>query len=226
MSFAPSSVKVAAIDDEHVVRMMIERFLGNAETVEVVGTFHDIDQMVLSMQQSPDVVLLDWNLPGSRVYGLEGISTLKSRFPAARIIIFSALGDDETAINAIRHGADGYLLKNTSPQTLVAAVGSVASGHNAVSPSILNKMFRYMRNGETNTSAAQAANAPETTGLTAKERAVMDLICKRESTKRIAEHMGVTIHTVRFHLRNIYEKLGAHTQTEAVLNYLKIAKRD
>lgn len=225
MSVSQNIIRVAAVDDESIVRMMIEKFLSNNDSIQFLGAFHDIDQMMIGMNQSPDVILLDWNLAGARVHGSEGILAIKQRFPAARIIVFSGLSDDETAIQAISTGADGYLLKNTPAHHLVSAVGSVNAGENPLSPTILTKLVRFVRNfGKSGNSlkAAKAGESAEETGLTGRERNVMDLICKGESTKKIADHMGVTIHTIRFHLRNIYEKLGAHSQTEAVLNYLKI----
>lgn len=159
----------------------------------------------------PDVVLTDLGLP--LMSGIEGIRLLRAHYPELPILALTICGDEDQVFNALCAGASGYLLKDTPPARLLESLREVASGGAPMSPEVARrvvKLFREFRPPE------QAAYH-----LTPQEQELLRLLVEGHHKKTAADAMGVSFHTVSFHLRNIYLKLEVHSKSEAVAKALR-----
>jgi len=157
------------------------------------------------------VILTDLGLPG--MSGIDGIRMLRDRFPAVPVLALTVYDDDDNVFNAICAGASGYLLKNTAPGRLLESLQDVADGGAPMSPEVARRvlaLFRQFRPPERAPSA-----------LTPHELTLLKLMVEGHHYKTAASEMGISINTVSFHLRHIYEKLQVHSKTEAVAKALR-----
>jgi DNA-binding NarL/FixJ family response regulator len=162
-------------------------------------------------RSAPDVILTDIGLPG--MDGVEGTRILRDRFPQVPILALTVYDDDRNVFNAICAGASGYLLKNTPPARLLESLREVAEGGAPMSPEIARRvlnLFRQFRPPE---------RAPS--HLTPQELTLLRLMVEGHHYKTAAKEMGISVNTVSFHLRHIYEKLQVHSKTEAVARALQ-----
>lgn len=162
-------------------------------------------------RDKPDLILTDLGLPG--MSGIEGIEKLRRMFADVPIIALTIYDNDAEIFDALCSGASGYLLKNTPPARLLEALKEAADGGSPMSPPIaarVVKLFREFR-------------PPEHSDyrLTPQESELLKLLIEGHHKKTAAREMGISFHTVSFHLKNIYEKLQVHSKTEAVIKALR-----
>ena len=160
---------------------------------------------------SHDVILTDIGLPG--MDGIEGTRILRERFPDVPILALSVYDDDTNVFNAICAGASGYLLKNTAPARLLESLKEVADGGAPMSPEVARRVVKLFRE----------FRPPERASyhLTPQETELLKLMVEGHHYKTAAHEMGISINTVSFHLKHIYEKLQVHSKTEAVAKALR-----
>lgn len=181
---------------------------------ELAGSFincSDCKEQVKALQ--PDVVLMDIEMPGTS--GLQGIRQIRQENAGLKIIVLTVFEDNQNVFEAICSGANGYLLKKSSPTQIVEAIHDVLSGGAPMTPSIANKVLKLL--ADTNLSAQQKQDY----GLTKREKEILQSLVNGNSYKMIAAEQDVTIDTVKSHLKKIYQKLQVHSQTEAVAKALK-----
>ena len=159
----------------------------------------------------PRVALLDIGLPG--INGIEGVRILRERHPSIAAVMLTVFKDDDRIFRAICAGACGYLLKKTSPARLLEAVKDIAEGGAVMSPEVATRVVELFRK-------SQAPPAPAV-GLTPQEMRLLKLMMEGHQNKTAAAEMGISAHTVNFHLRSIYEKLHVHSRSEAVVRALR-----
>lgn len=159
----------------------------------------------------PDVILTDIGLPG--MGGVEGTRILRERFPGLPILALTVYDDDESVFDAICAGASGYLLKNTTPARLLESLQEVADGGAPMSPEVARRVLTLFRRFR------PSARAPSQ--LTPQELTLLRLMVEGHHYKTAAHEMGISVNTVSFHLRYIYEKLQVHSKTEAVARALR-----
>ena len=205
------SVKVALVEDKPEVRDNWSRLINSFDgfsCVRVCGSAEDALRVIPSAH--PDVVLMDIFLP--RMSGIECTSRLKELMPKLRIIILTAVEDDELVFMALQAGADGYLLKRTKPEDLRAALVDVLGGGAPMTSEIARRVVESFRR----------APKPRTPGvqLSAREEEVLILLSKGYSNKEIAEQLSLSVETIGSHLKHIYEKLHVRSRTEAVARYI------
>ena len=158
----------------------------------------------------PDVALVDIGLPG--ISGIAGIRELRARHSKVVPLIFTVHEDDERIFDALCAGACGYLLKKTPPALLLTAVTEAMAGGAPMSPDIARRVVASFHRG--NKSSAQVR-------LTPHETQILKMLVDGETYKTSAAALGVSINTVSFHVRNIYEKLQVHSKSEAVAKALR-----
>lgn len=159
----------------------------------------------------PRVALVDIGLPG--MSGIEGVRILRERYPDVAPVLLTVFKDDERIFQAICAGACGYLLKKTSPARLLEAVKEIAEGGAVITPEVAARVVTLFRK-------SQIPEKPAT-DLSPQEMRLLKLLIEGHQNKTAASEMGISVHTVNFHLRSIYEKLHVHSRSEAVARALR-----
>lgn len=205
-------IRVLLADDHAVVRGGIRALLDHEEGIEVIGEADDGEEAVaLVFKLNPDVILLDLMMPLKT--GLEAIEEIKASMPDARILVLTSFADDDKVFAAIKAGAMGYLLKQTTPAELFQAVRDVYNGESSLHPTIARKLIREL-NRPTNL-------PPVDEPLTDREVEVMISVARGLSNQDIADRLVISERTVRTHVSNILSKLHLANRTQAALYALK-----
>lgn len=205
-------IRILIADDHAIVREGLRALLATESDLELVGEASDGVQAVSKAHAlKPDVILLDMMMP--RKDGLEALIEIKQANPDARVIVLTSFSDDEKVFSAIRNGALGYLLKDSSPQDLLHAIHTVANGEGFLSPSIASKVMREIN---------QPPKLPPTKDpITEREVEILQFVAKGLTNDEIAEKLVVSERTVRTHVSNILAKLQLANRTQAALYALK-----
>jgi NarL family two-component system response regulator LiaR len=206
-------IRVFLADDHAVVRKGLEALIEAQPDMVVAGTAVDgieAVQQVLSSQ--PDVILLDLQMP--RKTGLEALVEIKAAHPAARILILTSFSEDEMVFSAIKAGAIGYLLKDSSPQELMDAIRNVYNGRSSLHPDIAYKVIQELNKPPVGTPLTEEP-------LTEREVVVLKLVARGLTNQEIADQLVVSERTVRTHISNILSKLQLANRTQAALYALR-----
>jgi NarL family two-component system response regulator LiaR len=206
------TIQVLIADDHAVVREGLRTLIGTEPGMEVVGEAADgVEAVQMARAYKPDVILLDMVMP--RKDGLEAIRDIKGENPEAHILVLTSFSDDEKVFPAIKSGALGYLLKNTSPDTLLNAIRDVYRGEPSMSPAIANKLMRELQ---------RSSELPPTEEpLTEREVEVLRHLAQGLSNQEIAEALVIGEGTVRTHVSSILSKLHLANRTQAALYALR-----
>lgn len=205
-------------EDNARLRQSLELLLNDEHNFNVAAAYPDCDKAdKLAEKFNADLVVMDIDMPG--IGGVEGVRRIKNSNPEVKVVMHTMYDDDNRIFDSICAGADGYLLKNTSPVQLVNALHEVMNGGAPMSPFVAQKIFQHFRQVKTDS---------EQFNLTAREKEVLELLVKGNSYKMIAGKSTVSIDTVKKHLQNIYHKLHVNCGTEAVAKAIrhKIVKVD
>lgn len=207
------AICVFLADDHAVVRRGLEALIETQADMVVVGTAVDGVEAVQQVDQlQPDVILLDIQMP--RKNGVEAIGEIKAAHPDARILVLTSFSDDDTVFAAIKAGAVGYLLKDSSPQELMQAIRNVHDGRSSLHPDIALKVIQ-----ELNRPPAHLPLTKEP--LTEREVEVLKLVARGMTNQDIADLLVVSERTVRTHISNILGKLHLANRTQAALYALR-----
>ena len=196
------------------MREGLSTLLAFTKNMELAGSFincNDCDVHIQALQ--PDVVLMDIEMPQTN--GLDGIQSIRKINSEVKIIVLTVFEDNQNVFDAICAGANGYLLKKSSPQQIVEAIYDVLSGGAPMTSSIANKVLKLL--ADSNLSAQQKQDY----GLTKREKEILHSLVNGNSYKMIAAEQDITMDTVKSHLKKIYQKLQVHSQTEAVAKAIK-----
>lgn len=208
------SISVVIVDDQHLVRAGFAMILDEEPDIEVVGEAADGLAAVQVVQHAqPDVVLMDVRMP--HLDGIEALRRLVAAGSAARIIVLTTFDADEYVFSALRAGASGFLLKDTPPGELVAAVRTVAAGEALLDPSITHRVVAAFVDG-----VAPAAAVPEPcelASLTEREREVLVQLARGRSNAEIAAGFVVSETTVKTHVGRVLAKLHLRDRVQAVV---------
>lgn len=222
MNATPNKTRVLICDDQPLIRSSLELILGTDETLEVVGTAADGAQAVAAaLELRPDVVLMDIQMPV-----LDGVAATAriTAASAAKVVVLTTFDRDDYLFDAIDAGASGFLLKNTEPEMLIAAVHAAAEGQALLSPEVTLRIIRRST-GQTPTETVPESPAtvldPEDQrvldALTARELEVLISLASGLSNTEIAATLSVSEATVKTHLSNVLAKAGLRDRVQAVV---------
>lgn len=204
-------IRVVVVDDQELFRRGLTMLLNVEDDIEVVGEASDgVAAADLAASAVPDVVLMDVRMP--KKSGIEACHAIKDVTPNARIIMLTVSDEEADLYDAVKNGASGYLLKDSSIDEVAQAVRLVADGQSLISPSMAIKLldeFKQMSRAD-----RQAVPTPR---LTERELEVLRYVAQGLNNREIAKQLFISENTVKNHVRNILEKLQLHSRMEAVM---------
>ncbi len=205
-------IRILLADDHAVVRGGIRALLEQDQEIEVIGEADNGEEAVaIALSQYPDVILLDLMMPLKT--GIEAIEEIKANNPLARILVLTSFADDDKVFAAIKAGAMGYLLKQTTPSELFQAIRDVHNGESSLHPTIARKLIRELNRPST--------LPPVDEPLTDREVEVLILVARGLANQDIADQLVISERTVRTHVSNLLSKLHLANRTQAALYALK-----
>ena len=202
----PELTKVSIVEDDPVIRETLHSLLLHVPGMEVL-TVHATgeDALIGLMQGAPDVVIMDINLPGQS--GIECVRQLSQGRTATQFLMYTVHDDDHRVFEALQAGANGYILKESTPDQIIEAVQELKAGGAPMSAPVARRVVSYMR---------KKVAGQEQEELSPRENEVLTLLAQGLLYKEIAERTGITIGTVKQHIHRIYAKLHVQNRTEAV----------
>jgi DNA-binding NarL/FixJ family response regulator len=206
-------IKVAIFEDNRSLREGLAAMIGGTPGFSCVGVFPNCNNLLRNISLArPDVVLMDIGLPGMN--GIEAVALIKNEFPAIKILMETIFDDDEKIFNSICAGAEGYILKNTSPSEIMEAIIEIYEGGSPMTPSIANRVLKMVKN-------KPSPSNHESFDLSGREKEILGCLVKGMSYKMIADTCFISIETVNVHIKNIYKKLQVHSKSEAVVKAIR-----
>ena len=202
-------IRVMITDDHLIVREGLRLILETADDIEVVGEAVDgAECLELVSKLNPQVILMDLQMP--RMDGITAIGHLRQDFPDIAIVILTTYNEDDLMVRGLRAGARGYLLKDSSRESLLDAIRAAAKGEMLLKPEILARVLAPQSSPK-----PASANQPDS-ALTERELEVLLCASRGERSKEIAYKLGITERTVKAHLQSIYQKFGVDSRAAAV----------
>ena len=212
-------IRVAVVDDNPRFCKRMRTVLSADPGIEFVGEAANGRAAVdLAVRRRPDVMLMDLHMPGWS--GVDATHEILRELPETRVLFLSATTDDERVTEALLAGASGYVLKSAPARALLAAVEAVHGGETYLSPQIATLLMRRWREHEAAAPTGRPA-APESTLLSARELDVLRLLADGRENTEIAGQLGISLNTVKGHVRAILEKLGAENRTAAAVKAVR-----
>ncbi|MCB9162836.1 MAG: response regulator transcription factor [Flavobacteriales bacterium] len=207
-----NNITLRIIEDDERIREMLRAVFIATPGMHVESVHGSVeDALALTDSDGVDVVLMDINLPG--MDGIEGVRTLSGRWKSTQFLMYTVNDTDDKVFEALKAGANGYLLKNSTPDDVVSAVREVLAGGSPMSMSVARRVVRHFR--PTTGPAQEVIDA----ALTERESRVLELLAQGLLYKEIAAHMGITEGSVKQHIHRIYGKMHVQNRTEAVNRY-------
>jgi DNA-binding NarL/FixJ family response regulator len=205
-------IRVAIVEDNDPIREGLRFLIDGATSFHVTGSYGSMEEALRHVpNEAPDVVLMDLGLPG--MSGVEGIRVLKERYPRFQFLVLSVYDDDHRIFEAMCAGACGYLLKKTPPARLLDGIREIADGGAPMSPEVARRVVELFRTVRPPSQADY--------GLTPHESRLLRLLVDGHNYKTAAGELGVSVNTVSFHMRKVYDKLQVHSKSEAVSKALR-----
>ena len=208
----PDIIKVAIIEDRREIRDGLTMLISGTEGYKMTGSYRSMEEALEKIGHNlPDVVLSDIGLPG--MSGIEGIRILKERHPEMIILMLSVYDDDDRIFDALCAGANGYLLKKTPPARLIESLKEAVMGGAPMSPEVARRVVTLFRD----------FRPPERADyqLTPHETRLLKLLVEGHNFKTAAFELNVSVNTISFHMKHIYEKLQVHSKSEAAAKALQ-----
>jgi DNA-binding NarL/FixJ family response regulator len=202
-----STIRVALVEDQRRIREGLAELIATEPDLQVVGQYESMEAALPAMRkESLDVLLADIGLPG--MSGIEGVRMIHEHLPELPILMLTVHGDDDSVFAAVCAGACGYLLKETEPAKLLNCIRELHAGGAPMSPEIARKVVSSFRR-------FAPAGQPEAE-LSPRQLEILRLLAEGHSYKTCAESLDLSLDTVRFHVRKIYDRLHVHSRSEAV----------
>jgi two-component system, NarL family, nitrate/nitrite response regulator NarL len=212
----PPKIRVLLVDDQPLFRRALATLIGGQFDMTVVGEGENgRDALEKVRALKPDLVVMDVNMPDAD--GVEGVTAIRAAGFATPIVMLTVSEDDDDLFNAIKAGANGYLLKNVRPEELFESLRGVMRGESPIAPAVATKLLEALRTGgiPARGSAGSPGPAPEDTVLTRRESEILQLVAAGMSNKEIANELTITEGTVKNHVHNALEKLHLTNRVQA-----------
>jgi DNA-binding NarL/FixJ family response regulator len=210
-SASPNRLDVAIVEDQREIREGLAALIDGTPGFRCTGRFSTMEEALAGIREPPDVVLLDIGLPG--MTGIEGVRRLREQHPDLAALILTIHEDDDRIFQAICAGAGGYLLKTTPPARLLESLAEAARGGAPMSPEVARRVIQLFREHRPPSHADYQ--------LTPHEVRLLRLLVDGHNYKTAAAELGVSVNTISFHMRRIYDKLQVHSKSEAVAKALR-----
>lgn len=212
-----TTIRVLVVDDQPLVRMGHALVLDTAEDITVVGEAATGEAAITQTAElSPDVVLMDIRMPG--IGGIDATRIITAPRSGPRVLVLTTFDLDEYAFGALEAGASGFLLKSATPEQLLAAVRTVASGEAVVGPRITRRLIdHYTGRGPVPTSRDTATRPPELAALSPREYDIFLAIAEGHSNPEVCAKLNLSPATVKTHINRIFSKLGLRDRVQAVI---------
>lgn len=206
-------IKVVIFEDNRSLREGLAAMIGGTPGFECTGAFPNCNHLLKNIAQSkPDVVLMDIELPG--INGIDAVGIIKGEFPGIKILMETIFDDDEKIFRSICAGAEGYILKHTSPSEIMEAIKEIYEGGGPMTPSIASRVLKMVKQ-------KPDLSDKESFDLSSREQEILACLVKGMSYKMVADACFISIETVNVHIKNIYKKLQVHSKSEAVAKAIK-----
>lgn len=211
-TYAPHMINIVIYDDTDQFRESLVILINETSDMNVLAAFNNCETVERDIAQlQPDVVLMDIDMPV--MSGIEAVKKIRETNTSVKILMLTVFDDNDTVFDALKYGANGYLLKKTVAARLISHIQDVYEGGAPMTSSIATQVLKMF---------ARFHQPPvQEYKLSDKEKAVLQLLVEGYSYKMVAAHMQVSIDTVRSHIRNIYEKLHVNSKSEAVAKALR-----
>ncbi len=205
-------IRVFIYDDNEARRDSLIALLELTDSMLYAGSASECSDAEADMEQcKPDVVLMDIEMPGTG--GIEGVRRIKNKFPHIKIIMQTVYEDSDKIFNALRFGAEGYILKKASISHIIESITEVYNGGAFMTPSVAMQVMNFIKQPEQTDSRMES--------LSPRENEVLKCLAEGDSYKMIADKLKISYGTVNNHIKKIYEKLQVHSLGEAVSYALK-----
>lgn len=202
-------IRILLVDDQVIVCEGLRVVLSANADFEVVGMTHDGEAAIKEVERlQPDVVIMDLKMP--IMNGIQATHIIKTRVPHTLVLVLTTYDDDEWVVDAIRAGANGYLLKDSGRAEIVAAIRGTVAGRSPVDPAVAEKLFGFVQHGLPAATSAQLESA-----LTPRERKILSLLASGLSNAAIADRLFLAEGTVRNHITSIFAKLDVSDRAQA-----------
>lgn len=207
-----SGIRAAVIEDQREIREGLRSLIDGTDGYACLGCYGSVEEALHGLTAlSPDVILIDIGLPG--MSGIEGIPRLRDLCPRAQFLVLTVYDDDDRIFSALCAGASGYLLKKTPPARLLESLREAVAGGGPMSPEIASRVIQLFRDFR----APQATNHD----LTPHEVRLLKLLAEGHNYKTAGRNLNVSVNTISFHMKHIYEKLHVHSKSQAVAKALR-----
>ncbi len=207
-----SAIKVLIVDDHNLVREGLKAVFDQGDEVEVVGEAGSGEEALDLVEKiRPDVILMDISMPGMN--GIQATKMIRETHPDAKIVMLTMLDQEGYVYEAVKAGATGYMLKNTSSDDLVHAIQTVFDGKALLHPDATAQLLKEF--------VTLADNKARDYGLSAREMEVLQLLSEGNTNKEIAKALWISEQTVKTHVAHIFDKLGTSDRTETVATALR-----
>lgn len=209
-------IRVLIVDDHALYRRGLQTVLATEDGIEVVGEAADgVEAVERAEEKLPDVIVMDVSMP--KRGGIEACRVIKQRVPSVRILMLTSSEDEAHLFEAIRAGANGYLLKDVPPEEVAAGIRGVHHGQSLVSPMMASKLLTEFAQISARAEVPVRGSGIEVPRLTDRELGILKLVARGKANREIAVALFISENTVRNHMRNILDKLQMHSRMEAAM---------
>jgi len=200
-------ISLVLVEDDDEIRQLLQFIIDRTNGFSCLATFKDCESAIISLPTlKPDVVLMDIELPG--ITGIEGVKLLKEKLPETDFIMLTIKDDDDSVFESLKSGASGYILKDTPPAKLLEAIIEAYEGGSPITRSIARKI-------------TESFHPKYDSILSEREKEILNDLCDGMGYRPIAEKRFISGHTVRSHIKNIYQKLHVNSRAQAVQKAIK-----
>ncbi|MDH5656663.1 MAG: response regulator transcription factor [Spirochaetia bacterium] len=206
--------KISMVEDSPETAERIQALIDKSDGFDFIANYSTGEQALKDISESkPDLIILDIDLPG--ISGIELVPEIKKLLPDSKILMYTVFENEDLIIKSIKSGANGYILKDTDEDLFIAELKVLMIGGAPVTPRIAMRILSLLNNRNTEASATS-------TILSDREKVILNLISLGLKYSEVAEELGISIHTVRRHIENIYKKMDVGNKTQAIIKGKKM----